>query len=52
MATTTSGTALISQHATNKADQAIAQGPDALLKAQRHRGGGGDGAAGALVPVA
>lgn len=27
--------ALVYQHATNKADQAIAQGLDALLKAQR-----------------
>jgi integrase len=42
--------ALIYQHATNKADQAIAQGLDALLKAQRDDGD--DGPAGVLVPVA
>jgi hypothetical protein len=46
--------ALIYQHATNKADQVIAQGRDVLLKAQRDEPGedGDDGAAGALVPVA
>jgi hypothetical protein len=46
--------ALIYQHATNKADQAIAQGLDALLKAQRdnREDDGDDGAAGVLVPVA
>ncbi|GAB2814511.1 site-specific integrase [Actinoallomurus bryophytorum] len=46
--------ALIYQHATNKADQVIAQGLDVLLKAQRDEPGedGDDGAAGALVPVA
>ncbi|MCO6010165.1 tyrosine-type recombinase/integrase [Actinoallomurus purpureus] len=46
--------AIIYQHATNKADQAIAPGLDALLKAQRdNREDDGDGGAvGVLVPVA
>jgi integrase len=46
--------ALIYQHATNKADRAIAQGLDALLKAQRdnRKDDGDDGTAGVLVPVA
>jgi hypothetical protein len=46
--------ALIYQHATSKADRAIAQGLDDLLKAQRDDPGeeGDDGAAGVLVPVA
>ncbi|MEQ4206303.1 site-specific integrase [Actinopolymorpha sp. B9G3] len=42
--------ALIYQHATNKADQAIAQGLDELLKAQHDDPD--DGVAGRLVPVA
>jgi integrase len=42
--------ALIYQHATNAADQAIAQGLDALLKA--HRDDPGDGPPRRLVPVA
>jgi integrase len=46
--------ALIYQHATSEADQVIAQGLDALLKAQRDEPAedGDGGAAGALVPVA
>ncbi|MCW2860576.1 MAG: integrase family protein [Actinoallomurus sp.] len=46
--------ALIYQHATNKADQVIARGLDALLKAQRDRleEEGDDGTGGALVLVA
>ena len=46
--------ALLYQHATNKADQMIAQGLDAMLKAQRDEPGddGDDGPAGVLVPVA
>jgi hypothetical protein len=42
--------ALIYQHATNKADQVIAKGLDALLKAERDDPE--DGGAGTLVPVA
>jgi hypothetical protein len=46
--------ALIYQHVTNKADQVIAQGLDALLHVQRDEPAedGDDGAAGTLVPVA
>jgi integrase len=46
--------ALIYQHATNKADQVIAQGLDTMLKAQRDEPGDDDddGPTGVLVPVA
>jgi hypothetical protein len=47
---TTKRAALIYQHATNAADQAIAQGLDALLKAQHDDPD--DGPPTRLVPVA
>ncbi|MGI5205308.1 hypothetical protein ACQEU6_27470 [Spirillospora sp. CA-108201] len=45
--------ALRYQHRSNSADRAIAEGLDALVRAEQERDGDDeDGAAGALVPVA